>query len=499
MKAFRIVALLCMFALEVHASSFDPSKTVLEVHELKLLRAVFGTAACLDVECRFLLTNAHVAMVASPRAIHGDPVVQRLLATGPQDDGAVMQTGGAVEAIYNPLHDIAIYELVKPIKGFHGMPFSLAPLTNGDQVQIVAFPGRTTGIANFYRKLITWHATYLATNVDKCLLFRYEVSDTNRQIRPGSSGGIVVRDGAIVGILRGIVPSDLIAEAVPISSLEEYLAKANPYLHAQLFPHVAVAEPASLDAFAPWTTPPSTPGVLERRAAEPDDVQRVRAKAEQLYDSMKYLVAREFVSWSENDRTPRMEVAYGLRVSDGIEVYTDGKREYTRGMPFPNINGWVGPGELWLNAPRYANDLSLRVRHAGPVTVNGNPIDVYQWQAPGAESKFCQFEDVPQFPFFRHDTVSDVGCHGEIWISPQGDIVRISEAYDRPIGKWSHYESIVVYGRVMLNGESHSVPTTITTRVQYGGSKTFRCDSIFSDYGLWGSRMRLVPSSETTQ
>jgi hypothetical protein len=498
-KAFRIVALFCMFTLEVHASSFDPSKTVLEVHELKLLSAAFGTAACLDAKCRYLLTNAHVAMVASPHKIHRDPVVQTLLATGPHDEGAVMELGGAGEAIYNPLRDIAIYELLKPMKGFQGMPFSLAPLTDGDQVEIVAYPGRTIGMANFYRRLTTWQATYFAENLNGCLLFKYKMSDTSGKIRPGSSGGIVVRNGAIVGILRGVMPSDLIAEAVPVSSLEQFLAKMNPYLHAQLFPQATAVEPASSDAFPPWTTAPSTPGVLERRTAEPDDVRQVRAKAQELYNSMKYFMAHEFFSWSEGG-PPKMEAEYDLKVRDGVEVYTDGKHEYTGEIPFPKTGAWVQPGDLWLNAPRYANnDMSLRIRHAGMTIVNSKPIDVYQWQAPGPESKFCEFDEVSLFPFFRRDIISDVGCSGEIWLSAEGDIVRISEADDRPVRKWSHYESIVVYGRVMLNGESHLVPTTISTRVQYGSSKIFHCDSIFSDYRLWGSRIRFVLNSETTQ
>ncbi len=499
MKVSRIVASVCILALKVHASSFDPSKTVVAVHELKLLHSTFGTAACLDVECRYLLTNAHVAMLASPNAIHGDPVVQKFLATGPDDDGAIMEPEGDGAAAYNPVRDIAIYELVRPMKGFQGMPFSLEPLADGDQVEIVAFPGRTIGMADFYRTLTKWQATYFADSVNGCLLFKYKVSDSGGRIRPGASGGIVVRNGAIIGILRGMMPSDLIAEAVPISSLERFLAKVNPYLHAQLFPKATVIQPASLDAFPAWIISPSIPGVLERRTAEPDDVQRVRRKAQQLYDSMKFLMARQFVSWSEGG-PPKMEAVYDLNVRDGVEVFTDGKHEYTGEIPFPNIHGWVGPGQLWLNAPRYANnDLSLRIRHAGLTTVNSKPLDVYQWQAPGPESKFCQFDEVALFPFSRHDRISDVGCSGEIWLSTDGDIVRISEAYDRPVRKWSHYESIVLYGRVVLNGESHLVPTTISTRVQYGKSKMFYCNSIFSGYKFWGSEIRLAPSSETAQ
>jgi Trypsin-like peptidase domain len=483
--------------LAAHASSLDPSRTVLAVHELKLFKAAFGTAVCLDANCRYLLTNAHVAMRLSPYAIHGDPVAQKLLATGPDDEGAVPEPEGAGALTYNPSRDLAIYELAKPMKGFEGMPFSLELLKDGDEVEIVAFPGRTVEITDFYRKLTTWQATYFGENSDGCLLFKYQTSDKGGEIRPGASGGIVVRNGAIVGVLRGAFRSDLIVEAVPVSSLEAFLAKTNPYLHAQLFPHVAVVEPASLDAFPLWTDPPSSPGTLERRSGEPDDVQKLRAKAQQLYTSMKYFVAHEFISWSDGG-PPKMEADYDLKVRDGVQVYSDGKHEYVGETPSPDISGWVGPGQLWLNAPRYANtDLSLRIRHAGITTVNNRPIDVYQWQAPGTESKFCQFDQISLFPLFRHDSVSDVGCSGEIWVSAEGDIVRISEAYDRPVGKWSHYESIVVYERVTLNGESHLVPKTISTRVQHGASKMFYCDSIFTDYKFWSSQIRLVPTSDT--
>jgi len=236
MKAYRVILLVLIVVLRAPGSSFDPSKTVLQVHELKILSAEFGTAACLDTQCRYLLSNAHVARVASPRAIHGDPVVQKFLATGPTDVGAVMNAEASGTFLYNPSRDIAIYELVKPMKGFQGMPFSLEPLTAGDEVLIVAFPGRTIGVANFSRTLTTWHGSFIAEDQNGCLAFQYTTSETGEKLRPGISGGIVVRNGMIVGILRGMSQTGLIAEAVPVSSLEMFLAKVNPYLQAELFP-----------------------------------------------------------------------------------------------------------------------------------------------------------------------------------------------------------------------------------------------------------------------
>src|SRR5271157_4522521 len=63
----------------------DFSKTVVPITELKLrglsIEGRFGTGFCLDPECRFIGTNYHVAMMARPRKIKGEKVVQRYLAT----------------------------------------------------------------------------------------------------------------------------------------------------------------------------------------------------------------------------------------------------------------------------------------------------------------------------------------------------------------------------------------------------------------------------------
>src|SRR5579863_3182938 len=236
MKALPVLALFLASVFGARASSFDPSKTVIPVHELKILRADFGTVACLDAECRYLLSNAHVAMVTSPSAIHGDRVVQKILATGPTNGGGKANHGSDGAFIFNPSRDLAIYELAKPLKGFQGIPFSLEPLNFGDEVAIISFPGRIFGTGDFSRRLTTWYGSYIGEDENGCLAFRYTPLELGAKILPGLSGGIVVRNGKIVGILRGLSQEQLVAEAVPVSSLEVFLAKVNPYLHAQLFP-----------------------------------------------------------------------------------------------------------------------------------------------------------------------------------------------------------------------------------------------------------------------
>ena len=188
-----------------------------------------------------------------------------------------------------------------------------------------------------------------------------------------------------------------------------------------------------------------------------------------------------------------MEAAYDVKVHDGSQFFEKDHQEFTE-IPSPPINGYLLPSALWLNAPRYADtDLSLHIRHAGLIDVNNEPMDVYQWQALGRESKICQWEVKRALPLFLRDTFYDVGCYGEIWLSPDGDILRISEAYALPKGRFANYEAVVVYGRVELDGESHLVPMTLASHVQYRGSRPFYCNSIFSDYKLWASQSRLVP------
>ena len=75
----------------------DYSKVVLPITELKYVgfavAAKFGTGFCIDPECRFIGTNYHVAALSRPKKIKGEKVVQRYMATGPDDEGATWNEG----------------------------------------------------------------------------------------------------------------------------------------------------------------------------------------------------------------------------------------------------------------------------------------------------------------------------------------------------------------------------------------------------------------------
>ena len=112
-----------------HCARQDFDKTVVPITELKLLglgiEGEFGTGFCLDATCRFIATNYHVAMMARPRKIKGEKIVQLYLATGPDDEGATVNDGPSVSPLkYTLSCDLAIFELRYSLPHHHSVPFS---------------------------------------------------------------------------------------------------------------------------------------------------------------------------------------------------------------------------------------------------------------------------------------------------------------------------------------------------------------------------------------
>ncbi len=119
-----------------HASAQDLSKTVLPITKLKWaglgVEGEFGTGFCLDPECRLIGTNYHVAMMARPRKIKGERVIQRYLATGPDDEGASMNEGFSVTygngrgSSAHPTHDLNASQIQEQgllvSRSVHGLP-----------------------------------------------------------------------------------------------------------------------------------------------------------------------------------------------------------------------------------------------------------------------------------------------------------------------------------------------------------------------------------------
>ncbi len=244
----------------------DFDNTVIPISELKIglgIESKYGTGFCLDPGCRLIATNYHVAAIAKPSKIDGQPIVDRFLATGPDDDGATMNVGPAAAPIkYNLSRDLAILELRKPLAHHHGAAFSLEELQPGQQVEIYAYP-KEAGHAS--RKLLRFTGTYKGETTSGLLAFDY-APENGDMIQPGASGGVVVdaQSHRIVGVLNGIdIDHPSTAVAVPSQSLADFVSKVEPFLAVTLFPSHGNTPPDADDIY-PEYNPQPTEGLQHR-------------------------------------------------------------------------------------------------------------------------------------------------------------------------------------------------------------------------------------------
>lgn len=201
----------------------------------------FGSGFCLDPECRFIVTNYHVARLMGKHfSIEHDPVVERWLASGPSDKGAT-------EEGFNPLHDLAVAELKHSLnrKGFYGLPYNMEDVQDlvlGQDVDIYTFPLEL----NPKRKLQHFRGKYIGVNPEGLLAFSYEPNP--QRVRGGASGGLVVDGkGRVMAILAEIADNRQNAVlGVPVEVLSAFVSKVQPYLAARLFPETAFIPPLSL-------------------------------------------------------------------------------------------------------------------------------------------------------------------------------------------------------------------------------------------------------------
>src|SRR6204780_3395495 len=84
--------------LTVSVGDVENVESVGPISELSLgigIEVKFGTGFCLDLACRFIGTNYHVAMIVRAHKIKGEKVIQRYLASGPDDEGATLNDAPA--------------------------------------------------------------------------------------------------------------------------------------------------------------------------------------------------------------------------------------------------------------------------------------------------------------------------------------------------------------------------------------------------------------------
>ena len=498
-RRLGVILLLFALALPVYAQEFVPEHVVFPITDFKPdieylapFSVKFGTGFCLDQDCRFVGTNYHVAKVMGKYVrIKGVFSAHRYLDSDPDDDGArEVDLAGVGSLKYTPAHDLAIYEMRHPLKNFHGVGFGGDDLENSSEVDIYAYPFNW----NPKRGLVHWHGKFIGETQQGLLAFSLD----GGRVRGGASGGIVVDSNTkkIVGILNGVGEgNDHIALAVPVRELSDFVKRAQPYLQATLFPKTVFVSPVAADLYPPYVWPRAED--LSQRPVEPPEVTKLRRTAQHLADSMRNFTATETFAWGRDNREPEVTDAYETLIVDGWQRWRrQGNKKSYDNVPFPPLNGSIVSGAEWSELPRMVGtELNLKIHQAPDAVVGGRTVHVFQYAA-NLEDEVCVFRSVMNFGFFQRSTAKFYDCRGEVWMDESGIILRISEAIDL-LGPWYRWWGVMTYGWLEKDGTQYLVPVTITTQAEH--TKTYWCRGLFTDYEMFGVKVRLVMPTEPEQ
>lgn len=452
----------------------------------------FATGFCVDLPCRFIGTNYHVALNSHPRKIKGEKIILEYLATGPDDVGATVNEGLSVTK-YNLRRDLAIFELRHSLPHHHGVAYNLEELDVGQEVEIYAYPKEQSVIPIRRRALQQFPARYKGETTTGLLAFDYRSSD--KTIRPGASGGIVVdrKTQQIVGILSGTAKNgEAIALAVPIQSLAEFVGKVQPYLAEQIFPHANAISPVSADLYPKFVSPAYP---LRRRPEESAEVKMLRGKAQLLADNMRNFIAVQSFAWGSGNKEPAAEAAYEVQVMDGYQrfrEYPDGKKEL-QNVPLPPLNDVFAPGGEWSELPQWVGTkLGLKIHQAPDAVVNERRLKVFQYQA-SVEDGVCTWNIGVDYGFFATSKIIETAVYGEVWTDEDMNILRMSEHCEIPDKfKWRDYWAVVTYGWLKRAGESpRLIPLTIYTQAEHK-KRIYWCRGQFTHYQVFTTRARII-------
>lgn len=452
----------------------------------------FGSGFCLDPECRFIVTNYHVAEAMGKRfSIQHQPVVERWLASGPNDKGATKEG-------YNPLHDLAVAELKGSLnrRGFHGLLYNtedVQDLAFGQSVNIYAFPRE----GKLKRKLQHFRGEYIGMNQNGLLAFSYEPNPLS--LRGGASGGLVVDGkGRVMAVLARIVINRKNAVlGVPVEVLSAFVSKIQPYLAARLFPKTAFIPPVEPDIYPEWVPAGRPNGHLESRVADPPDVQLLRVKAQNVIDDIRFAMAVESYEWGKGSAAndPQAIGYYEVRTlgrRQYFRQYPDGKKEMSE-VPWPPLMESIEPGDAWSYMPHIvAKEYDLAIRRDPDVVWKGKTLRVFQYHG-AKEDKVCTLDDQLDLVFMVHHHVESYDCSGEVWTDQAENIRRISENYYMPDSR-TNVRMIVTYGWTDIEGKSLIVPVTLSMET-VDGTHIHWCRGQFTDYQQFRSSVRLVVSS----
>jgi hypothetical protein len=472
----------------------DFDQIVIPISELKIglsIESKLGTGFCLDPSCRLIATNYHVAAIANPSKIDGQPVVDRFLATGPNDEGATVNVGPTAGAIkYTLSRDLAILELRKPLAHHHGAAFSLDELQPGQHVEIYSYPKESKHAS---RKPLRFMGTYKGETTSGLLAFDY-TSENGDTIQPGASGGVVVdaQSHRIVGVLNGVDEgSASTAVAVPAQSLADFVTKVEPFLATTLFPSRGTTAPDADDIYPEYTERPAQG--LQHRGDESAAVKQLRESAQQLAEGMRNLIAVQRMAWGSGNKDAALHAAYEVRVIDGAQKfreYPDGKAELDE-IPLPPLSHSIVPALEWSELPEMVGtQLHLKVHEAADAVVNEKQLKVFRYSA-SIEDGACGFTYVNDHILFKSSKTVRTSCYGEVWTDQDMNIVRMSEHYELP-GERKVYHVVVTYGLLTRAGETpRTIPMTIAAKTE-DKNRVDWCRGQFTDYQIFGSQVKIL-------
>jgi hypothetical protein len=377
-----------------------------------------------------------------------------------------------------------------PLKNFHGIRFDADELDDNLKVDIYAYPFNW----NPKRGLVHWHGRFIGKTLQGLLAFSYEGGG----LRGGASGGIVVDSTTkkIVGVLNASGEGeDLVALAVPIQELSDFVTRAAPYVQATLFPKAVFVSPVAADLYPPYAW--SSAEILLQRRVESAEVINLRSAAQNLAASMRNFTATEIFNWGHGNREPDATGEYETLIVGGEQRWRrEGDKKWNDRAPFPRLNGWVTPGDDWSGLPEMvATVYNLRIHQAPDAITGGRSVHVFQYEA-NSEDRACGFDSGWNYLLLPLTRTKFYDCHGEVWLDEAGMILRISETMNLS-GQWGRALRVVNYGSLERDGARYFVPVTFVTEA---GNKTgYWCRGRFTDYGMFGVKVRWVTATESEQ
>ena len=476
---------------------FAQEKTVVPITKLSfygpLGKIDFGSGFCLDPECRFIVTDYHVAKAMGKWfSIQNEPVVSSWFDSGPDDEGAT-------KLGYNPLHDLAIVEVWHGLskKGFHGVGYnttSVEDLTLAQDVDIYSYPFES----NPKRKLLHFKGKYIGVRQDGLLVFSYEPDP--QRVQGGASGGLIVDGkGQVIAVLsdRATNTDEPMVLGVPVEVLSAFVSKVQPYLAERLFPRSVFIPPVQPDFYPAWIPATMSAKELQSRPVEASDVLLLRSRAQVLVDNMRSLIAVQSYEWGKGSAAsdPQAIAAYEVRQIDGRQRY----REYPNGkhelesVPWPPMIKAIEPGDAWSFAPKMvAEEYDLKIRRMPDVDWKGQDLRVFQYFG-AKEDGVCNFDDQDNYGLLVVHHFGTYDCYGEVWTDQNENIIRFSEGYHMP-NRRQDYREEVTFTWIEINGVRSLVPATISSQVQEK-SHVYWCRGLFTDYQQFQSKARLLPSA----